>query len=106
MSFTDQSEIFFHAQNIHLQHDLEDLEEEFESVIPILPRGKVLELEVISTWGDSNYVGLNGIEFWDHQGQVYFDIETIISKMFFSPYPFHKFQAQILKKILWIQDLL
>lgn len=39
-------------------------------MIPILPRGKLIEIEIISTWGDQNYVGLNGIEFWNNHGQL------------------------------------
>ena len=47
--------------------------EEFEDVeitIPVLPRGKIICLCILSTWGDSNYVGLNGIEFWNREGIV------------------------------------
>ena len=34
-----------------------------------LPRGSVLRLEVLSTWGDVHYVGMNGLEIYDHAGR-------------------------------------
>ena len=41
-----------------------------EIEIPVLPRGKTVQLYILSTWGDKNYVGLNGIEFWNREGKV------------------------------------
>ena len=39
-----------------------------EIEIPRLPRGQIIQLYILSTWGDRNYVGLNGIEFWNAAG--------------------------------------
>ncbi len=38
-------------------------------IIPELPKGKVMEFDITSTWGDKHYVGLNGIELFNDSGQ-------------------------------------
>jgi len=37
-------------------------------VIPELPRGRVLEIEIETNWGDRHYVGLSGLELFDEKG--------------------------------------
>lgn len=37
--------------------------------IPTLPRGRVLRLMLLSTWGDEHYIGLSGIQIFASQGQ-------------------------------------
>jgi hypothetical protein len=40
-------------------------------VIPTLPSGNLLTIELFSNWGDVNHIGINGIEFFDEFGKVY-----------------------------------
>lgn len=39
------------------------------TVIPELPSGQVLVLQVLSTWGDQYYAGLTGLEVYNRDGQ-------------------------------------
>ncbi|MBN3311563.1 K0556 protein, partial [Atractosteus spatula] len=42
-------------------------DEEFE--IPVLPRGQRLVINILSTWGDRHYVGLDGLEIFSSTGE-------------------------------------
>lgn len=44
--------------------------EEKKFVIPELPNGRVMVIDILSTWGDKHYVGLNGIEVFGSDGKV------------------------------------
>lgn len=39
-----------------------------EFIIPELPSGSKLTIDILSTWGDRHYVGLNGIEMFTKDG--------------------------------------
>ena len=34
-----------------------------------MPRGFYIKIQIISTWGDIHFCGLNGIEFYDYRGE-------------------------------------
>lgn len=52
-------------------------EEEF--VIPELPKGRLMVINIRTTWGDRHYVGLNGIEVFTSSGSPA-DVESIRSE--------------------------
>lgn len=51
-----------------LRTPLPKINEDF--IIPELPSGKHLVLDILSTWGDRHYVGLNGIEIFSVTGEL------------------------------------
>lgn len=38
-------------------------------VIPTLPKGRNVQINILETWGDMNYLGLTGIELFDQHGK-------------------------------------
>ncbi|XP_075231809.1 katanin-interacting protein-like [Lycorma delicatula] len=43
---------------------------QIDFIIPELPKGKDFVIDIISTWGDRHYVGLNGIEIFAITGEL------------------------------------
>ncbi|XP_014472494.1 PREDICTED: uncharacterized protein KIAA0556-like [Dinoponera quadriceps] len=54
-----------HTSNIDVQ--TEKFNRNF--IIPELPSGDTLVIDILSTWGDKHYVGLNGIEIFSNTGE-------------------------------------
>lgn len=46
------------------------VEDSEEFIIPELPRGRILIINILNTWGDRHYVGLNGIEIFGDDGRI------------------------------------
>ncbi|XP_047346783.1 katanin-interacting protein-like [Vespa velutina] len=59
-----------YKSNIQQNHTIQDSSRNF--IIPELPYGKILIINILSTWGDKHYVGLNGIEIFSDTGQLVF----------------------------------
>jgi len=38
--------------------------------IPLMPKGQVLRIRILSTWGDPHYVGLAGVDLFDADGKL------------------------------------
>jgi hypothetical protein len=65
-NFTDEElEPFRHIKSASLAYS-----QDYET--PYLPTGFIISLKLISTWGDPNFIGLNGIEFFDQIGNSVF----------------------------------
>jgi len=50
-------------------------------IIPELPSGSKMELNIYSTWGDRHYLGLNGIEIFSSTGEPV-SVGKVISEKF------------------------
>lgn len=46
-------------------------------IIPTLPKGKILRIQIESNWGDEQFVGLNGIEIFDAVSSKLAKIEQV-----------------------------
>ncbi|XP_015595350.1 protein KIAA0556 [Cephus cinctus] len=62
-----------YQDNLHLYHSKRypprGRKFSYDFIIPELPHGKSLIIDILSTWGDKHYVGLNGIEIFSNTGE-------------------------------------
>jgi len=69
------------SKKSHIIHsqllELDSLDSNYEA--PSMPRGFVYQIIIFSTWGDSYYVGLNGIQIYDNYGN---EIKLTTDSMF------------------------
>lgn len=57
------------SSSLSVPDDDSSMEREEEFEIPVLPQGQRLVINILTTWGDRHYVGLNGLEVFSSSGE-------------------------------------
>ncbi|CAG2057777.1 unnamed protein product [Timema podura] len=66
--------------DISKNHPSQSRKEDVDFIIPELPSGQRLDINIRSTWGDRHYLGLNGIEVFSRTGE-----QVPVSKIWADP---------------------
>nr|CAD7399732.1 unnamed protein product [Timema poppensis] len=66
--------------DISKNHPSQSKKEDVDFIIPELPSGQRLDINIRSTWGDRHYLGLNGIEVFSRTGE-----QVPVSKIWADP---------------------
>nr|CAD7458597.1 unnamed protein product [Timema tahoe] len=66
--------------DISKNHPSQSRKEDADFIIPELPSGQRLDINIRSTWGDRHYLGLNGIEVFSRTGE-----QVPVSKIWADP---------------------
>nr|CAD7258594.1 unnamed protein product [Timema shepardi] len=66
--------------DISKNHPSQSKKEDVDFIIPELPSGQRLDINIRSTWGDRHYLGLNGIEVFSRTGE-----QVPVSKVWADP---------------------